>query len=243
MNIKLVIEYDGTMYHGYQIQPNGNTVQAELEKAIKPLVIGDFTLYCAGRTDSGVHALRQVCNLKCSSLRLCVENLAMALNSTLPNDISVKLSEEVSEDFHSRFSAKKRLYTYKIYNSQTRSALYNNYAWFVKVPLNVENMVKASEVLQGVHDFRAFTDAGYPDITIRNIYYINIESENDFINIHICANAFTKSMVRNIVGTLVEVGRGKRSIDEMQVILNSLDRTKAGVCAPAKGLYLVGIEY
>ncbi|MBQ7257239.1 MAG: tRNA pseudouridine(38-40) synthase TruA [Abditibacteriota bacterium] len=243
MNIKLVIEYDGTAYHGYQIQENAHTVQAELEKALRVLVKDDFVLYCAGRTDTGVHAMGQVCNFKSCDLRVEVENLRDALNSMLPEDISIKEVSKVEESFNSRYSAKKRVYRYVIFNGLTRNAIGSRYSWFVRDRLNLEAMKEASEYLVGHKDFKAFTDASYPDITERDVYYINIYREKDYINIEICANAFTRSMVRNIVGTLCEVGRGKREAQDMQSILNSRDRQKAGICAPSKGLFFVRTEY
>ena len=243
MNVKLVVEYDGTNYHGYQIQENAHTVQAELEKALRVLVKDDFVLYCAGRTDAGVHAKGQVCNFKSNDLRVEVENLKDALNSMLPEDISIKETCLVEDDFNSRYSAKRRVYRYVIFNGLTRTALGARYSWFVRDRLNVEDMKEACEYLVGHKDFKAFTDASYTDTTERDVYYIDINKENDYINIDICANAFTRSMVRNIVGTLCEVGRGKREAFEVQSILNSLDRQKAGICAPAKGLFFVRTEY
>lgn len=243
MNIKLVIEYDGTCYHGYQIQNNGNTVQAELEKALGRLVADDFILYCAGRTDTGVHAFGQVCNFKCEKLRVAFDRFGEALNGILPSDICIKQYSQVADDFHSRFSAKERIYKYVIFNSKNRSALNCRYSWHLRKNLNVENMKKASETLIGTHDFKAFTVASFPDTTVRNVYGIDIDKSENFVNIEIRANAFTRSMVRNIVGTLAEIGMGKRSIEEMQIILNSKDRSKAGICAPAKGLFLMGIKY
>lgn len=242
-NIKLVLEYDGTNYHGYQVQPNGVTIQEILEKSIKILTNDEFILYCAGRTDAGVHAKGQVCNFKCEKLKVSIDELPIALNGILPKDISVKSAEYVDLDFNSRFSAKSREYIYKIYNSKYRSALKYKYSWFVGCGLNIKAMEEAMKYLVGTHDFKAFTCATYKDTTIRHINYINIERENEYINIIINANAFTRNMVRNIVGTLVEVGKGKRSIEEMQTILNSKDRQKAGICAPAHGLYFVKVEY
>jgi len=243
MNIKLVVEYDGTDYHGYQIQANANTVQAELEKVLRILVKDDFVLYCAGRTDTGVHAKGQVCNFKSNDLRVKVENLKDALNSMLPEDISVKDVTLVDDSFNSRYSAKKRVYRYVIFNGTSRTAIGCRYSWFVREELCVEDMKKAAAYLVGHKDFKAFTDASYSDITERDVYYINISKEDEYIFIDICANAFTRSMVRNIVGTLCEVGKGKREVSEVQTILNSQDRQKAGVCAPPQGLFLVRIDY
>ncbi|MBQ9862369.1 MAG: tRNA pseudouridine(38-40) synthase TruA, partial [Lachnospiraceae bacterium] len=157
MNIKLVIEYDGTAYHGYQIQENAHTVQAELEKALRVLVKDDFVLYCAGRTDTGVHAMGQVCNFKSCDLRVEVENLRDALNSMLPEDISIKEVSKVEESFNSRYSAKKRVYRYVIFNGLTRNAIGSRYSWFVRDRLNLEAMKEASEYLVGHKDFKAFT--------------------------------------------------------------------------------------
>ena len=243
MNVKLVIEYDGTRYHGYQIQANSNTVQEELEKVLRRLVCGDFTLYCAGRTDTGVHARWQVCNFRCQGLRVEKEKLTEAMNGLLPDDISVRSADLVSDDFHARFSAKERTYRYVILNSSFKSALLSRYSWHVRTRLELDKMSESAQFLIGTHDFRAFTDASYPDSTVRNVYTVDIRRKDELINIDICANAFTRSMVRNIVGTLTEIGKGKRSIEEMQKILISRDRQNAGVCAPAKGLFLWEIKY
>ncbi|MBR5355745.1 MAG: tRNA pseudouridine(38-40) synthase TruA, partial [Lachnospiraceae bacterium] len=161
MNVKLVVEYDGTNYHGYQIQENAHTVQAELEKALRVLVKDDFVLYCAGRTDAGVHAMGQVCNFKSNDLRVDVKNLRDALNSMLPEDISIKEACLVDDGFNSRYSAKRRVYRYVIFNGLTRTALGARYSWFVRDRLNVEDMKEACEYLVGHKDFKAFTDASY----------------------------------------------------------------------------------
>ena len=243
MNIRLVIEYDGTSYHGYQIQKNGNSVQEELENALKKLVRDPFILYCAGRTDTGVHAKGQVCNFKCENPKVPVTEMQNALNGILPKDISVKECETVSEDFNSRYSAKERIYRYVILNSQSRSPIAERYSWHVKANLSLEDMQKAASFLEGTHDFRAFTCASFTETCVRNVNYIKICRDGEFVNIDISANAFTRSMVRNIVGTLTEVGRGKRKVKEIQFILHSEDRRNAGLCAPAKGLFLLRIEY
>lgn len=242
-NIKLVLEYDGTNYHGYQVQPNGITIQEVLEKSLKILTCDEFILYCAGRTDAGVHALGQVCNFKCEKLKVSLLELPVALNGILPKDISIKSAEYVDLEFNSRYSAKSREYVYKIYNSKYRSALNHKYSWYIGCELNIKSMEEAAKYLIGSHDFKSFTCATYKDSTIRHINYINIKNENEFIDIIINANAFTRNMVRNIVGTLVDIGKGKKSIEEMQIILNSKDRQKAGICAPAHGLYFVKVEY
>jgi len=242
MNVKLVVEYDGTNYHGFQIQPNGNTIQEELERAIKKIVKDDFILYCAGRTDAGVHALGQVCNFMCD-VNIPLDNLCIALNGYLPSDIVILSANAVSDNFNSRYSAKNRLYKYRILNRVEPSAILGRYSWHIRKELDVNAMVEASDILLGSHDFKAFTVAHVDECTIRHISCIDIYKESECIYIDIKANAFLRSMVRNIVGTLVEIGLGKRKSKEMQVILDSKDRQNAGVCAPAKGLLLVEIEY
>lgn len=243
MNIKLVLEYDGTRYHGYQIQANANTVQAELENVLRKLVIGEFVLYCAGRTDSGVHALGQVCNFVCDDIKVNPAELENALNGMLPDDISVREASVADDSFNARYSAKERVYRYVILNRKNRSSVHDRFSWHISKPLDLQCMKKAAEYLEGSHDFKAFTVATYPDATVRNVYNISIYNKDDFVIIDICANAFTRSMVRNIVGTLSEIGTGKRSAEEIKTILHSMDRQKAGICAPAKGLFLLRIKY
>lgn len=243
MNIKLVLEYDGTSYHGFQIQLGAVTVQEKIEKAIDKFVTSEFKFYSAGRTDAGVHAIEQVCNFKCDDLRVSPEYLCIAMNRYLPNDIRIKESSLVSDDFHSRFSAKERVYKYVIYNSLIGSAIYRNYSWHVKYDLDVDSMIKGAKYIEGYHDFKAFTSATYKDSTMRIVNYTDLKKEGKFIIFRISANAYTRSMVRNIVGTLVEVGRGKRKFEEIQKILISQERQEAGLCAPPQGLFLERIKY
>ena len=241
-NLKLTIEYDGTNYSGFQRQSNGYTVQEELEKAITKVVSHNIILYCAGRTDAGVHANCQVCNFFTSS-KISENGLNIALNSLLPMDISCYEVCEVYETFNARYSAKSRRYQYFILNREPKSAIKGRYAWHVRKQLDLNEMQKAISAFIGTQDFRAFSHAKKDEITIRNVISMTISKKEDMIVIDISANSFLRSMVRNIVGTLVEVGMGKRAAETIQEIIDSKDRRKAGICAPAKGLFLKSVEY
>ena len=241
-NLKLIIEYDGTNYSGFQRQSNGNTVQEELEKAISKIVTHNIILYCAGRTDAGVHANCQVCNFFTSS-KISESGLNISLNSLLPTDISCHEVSEVDKTFNARYSAKSRRYQYFILNREAKSAIKGRYAWHVRKQLDLNEIQKASSAFIGTQDFRAFSHAKEDEITIRTVTSMTINKEEDMIIIDISANSFLRSMVRNVIGTLVEVGMGKRSAETIKEIIDSKDRRKAGMCAPAKGLFLKSVEY
>lgn len=241
-NLKLTIEYDGTNYSGFQRQSNGNTVQEELEKAISKIVNHTIILYCAGRTDAGVHANGQVCNFFTDS-KISESGLNIALNSLLPNDISCHNICEAEESFNARYSAKQRHYRYFILNREAKSAIKGRYAWHIRRELDLNEMEKAITAFIGTHDFRAFSHAKEDEKTIRTITSVSIKKEEEMVIIDVSANSFLRSMVRNIVGTLVEIGMGKRSFESIKEIIDSKDRRKAGVCAPAGGLFLKSVEY
>ena len=242
-SIKLTIEYDGTGYHGWQVQPNVGTVQGVIEGKLAQITGERVRLIASSRTDTGVHALGQVANFKTRS-SLDVRSFLKALNSLLPEDIRVRDVEEVDEDFHARFSAKRKVYEYRILNGEVPSPLYRHFAWFVPGRLDVTRMRKAAMKLVGRHDFSSFCSAGSMHKTlVREIYGIHVGRRRGLVVIRIEANAFLKQMVRNIVGTLVEVGRGKLSPPQFGAVLEARDRRKAGIAAPAKGLFLVEINY
>ena len=244
-NIKLILEYDGTSYHGWQSQLGSGipTIQDTLEQALSSLTHETTKIYSSGRTDAGVHALAHVANFKAES-SIPPEAWAPALNQCLPDDIRVLGSEEVPDDFHARFSALGKLYRYRILNRRAPSALYRRYSWHVNLRLNVKYMRLAAASLAGKHDFSAFRGSGCSAKTpVRTIRSVTIKESKDFVEIGIEADAFLQHMARNIVGTLVEVGLGRFSPDAVKRMLRSRDRTTAGRTAPPQGLYLVQVYY
>ncbi len=244
-NIKLTLEYDGTNYHGWQSQSPSNvpTIQDTLEQALKTLCHEDLRTLSSGRTDAGVHALGHVVSFKTSSTIPSVA-WAPALNHLLPRDIRVLASEEVSADFHARYSALAKTYKYRILSRRAETALYRNYAWHVQVPLNVLRMRKAIGFFVGKHDFSAFRGAGCSAKSpVRTMKSAVIRRTGEFIELIFEADAFLRYMVRNISGTLVEVGLGRFSPDDVQHMLHARDRRMAGKTAPAQGLYLVKVAY
>ena len=242
-NIKLLIEYNGTRYHGWQSQINAIAIQDVITEAIRKLTGEEINLIGSSRTDVGVHAFGQVANFHTEST-IPSKKFSYALNSLLPSDIVIKSSEEVSEDFHSRFCAKGKSYNYQIYNSPFPPALLKNRAWHVILPLNLGLMQKAAGSLIGEHDFSAFRASGSSvKSSVRTIISVNISSIEELITIRVEGNGFLYNMVRIIAGTLVAVGSGKIETSDMEVILCNKDRKKAGATAPPHGLYLVHINY
>jgi len=240
---KLVLEYDGTNYHGWQIQPNLPTIQATIEATVCEVAQHDVDVIGAGRTDAGVHALGQVAHFS-TTARLTAEEWQRALNGLLPPDIAVLAVEPVPDSFHARFSAKSKLYRYLILTRVHRSALSRSKVLHYPYPLDLAAMQDAARTLVGTHDFSSFqnspTDTESPVCTI---IHLKIERFGDEIRFEVESNRFLKQMVRAIVGTLLEVGRGKLKAGEVGEILAAKDRTKAGPTAPAHGLYLVRVDY
>jgi len=243
-NIKLTIEYDGTNYFGWQKQAKGKTVQQELENALQNITGENIALQGSGRTDSGVHALAQVANFKTES-RIEPKEFQMGLNSILPKDIVITDSQEEDTDFHAQFSSKSKIYTYKIYNSPHPSALLRKRAWFVPYTLNIVDMKKSAETLIGKHDFKAFAQSGTEvKTTIRTVLSATIKTEHgNIILFNIEATGFLKRMVRLIIGTMVQVGKGKISHLDFAEILNTGEKNKFVYAAPPQGLYLKEVKY
>ncbi len=242
-NIKLVIEYDGTGYHGWQSQINAVSIQDTLEQAITKVMCHPVILIGAGRTDAGVHAFGQAANFFTSS-KIPTEKIPYALNSALPDDIVVREAHIVSQEFHSRYSAKGKKYRYIINNSTFPSALERNRGYYCPYKLNTGLMEEALHLFRGEHDFKGFMAAGRPvKDTIRNIYEANLWQNNNRIVIEVSGNGFLYNMVRIIVGTLIDVGRSKLSIIDVERILKEGDRSKAGKTVPPQGLYLVEVYY
>jgi tRNA pseudouridine38-40 synthase len=243
-NFKLIIEYDGTNYSGWQRQAKEPTVQAEIERALAFMTRAPVTLAGAGRTDAGVHALGQVANFHCDT-RLKPEALLKGLNSLLPGDIAIRDCQRVPDDFHARFDARSKIYHYRILNRDTRAAVGRHYAWFIHQPLDLAAMRRATAVLVGRHDFKAFESTGSPRAhTLREVGAADwVEGESRHLTFGIEADGFLRCMVRNIVGTLVAVGLGKLSAGDVQPIMDGLDRRRAGATAPARGLFLMEVKY
>jgi tRNA pseudouridine38-40 synthase len=244
-NIKLTLEYDGANYHGWQSQARSGTptIQDTLEQAIHAIAREKIKTCSSGRTDAGVHALGHVANFRTSHAMPPLA-WAPALNHLLPRDIRVLESVEVDPDFHARFSALGKLYRYRILCRRQPTALYRGYAWHVNLPLNIVRMRKAAAHLVGRHDFSAFRGSGCGAKTpVRTLRSIEIKRTGDFLELSLEADAFLQYMVRNITGTLVEVGLGRFSPGDVRQMLVSRDRTLAGRTAPPQGLYLVSVTY
>ncbi|MGD0021480.1 MAG: tRNA pseudouridine(38-40) synthase TruA [Smithellaceae bacterium] len=243
-NFKMIVEYDGTAYCGWQRQENGSTIQQVLEEAIQLITGEKVTVIGSGRTDAGVHALNQAAHFKSSS-RLPVNNIYRGMNSVLPLDIVVKELEEVTDDFHAQHDVKSKIYVYKICNQRLRPVLGRNYFWFIRFPLDLVRMRKAAQFLIGTHDFSCFCATGtHVKDRVRTIIDMEIKAGDEgLIEITVEAHGFLKYMVRNIIGTLVEIGRGKRKPEEMKVIIEARNRKIAGVTAPACGLFLKEVKY
>jgi tRNA pseudouridine38-40 synthase len=241
--IKLILEYDGTYYHGWQKQPYLTTVQGTVEKALFRLTQNQIGIYGAGRTDAGVHALGQVAHFS-PPVPFEREAWIRGLNALLPQDIVVHVAEAVSDSFHARFSAKGKTYTYFIHNAQRRSPFQRQTAWHLNYPLDLKKMRSAAKRLLGEHDFTSFCAAASEGESRRvDVREIRIEKKGEEIEVTIKAPRFLQYMVRNIVGFLVEVGKGRRLAAEVPLILKEKDRRKAGPTAPAHGLFLVNVEY
>jgi tRNA pseudouridine38-40 synthase len=242
-NIKAVVEYDGTDYFGFQLQPRVPTIQKELEWALGKIAGHSVRIIGSGRTDAGVHAAGQVVNFRTEGT-IPTDRICIAMNSLLPGAIVVLSAEEVDESFHARYSAKSRLYRYDILNRDTPSALMSRYCVHVRDELNVDAMIEAGRCLIGVHDFASFASAdGEEESTVRNLTQFEVRRSGEHLILDFRANAFLRSMVRTIVGTLLEVGRGRRDAEEMRSILDARDRRVAGKTAPPHGLCLMEVEY
>ena len=241
--VKLVVAYDGTAYHGWQIQPGARTIEGELNRTLSELLQEKIQVIGASRTDSGVHAL---CNVAVfdTDTRIPAEKLSYALNQRLPEDIRIQSSCEVEADFHPRHCDSRKTYEYRILNREFLLPTKRLYAHFTYVPLDVSKMEKAASYLIGEHDFKSFcATAAVVETTVRTLYEATVGRENDEIVIRVCGNGFLYNMVRIIAGTLMEVGRGNLEPEGMKEILEAKDRTVAGPTAPACGLTLVKYEF
>lgn len=241
--IKFLVAYDGTNYHGFAKQKNAMTIQETIEQAIFELTKQHVDVEASGRTDTGVHAKGQCCIIDIET-SIPVERLGKALNSKLPNDIVVRDVEEVSTDFHPRYAVKRKTYRYQILNSLQNDPFISKYAYFYPYSLDVEPMKEAAKYIVGTHDFSCFCSAGATTkTTVRTVYSLEINKIDDMIQVDICGNGFLYNMVRIIVGTLIEIGRGKIAPTEMKKIVESADRNLAGPTAPPIGLMMFDIKY
>lgn len=243
-NFKLVIEYDGSAYCGWQIQPNGPTIQELIEKALQRMTRCKVNLIGSGRTDAGVHALGQTANFTCDT-NIDAQAFQNGLNSLLPDDIVIRSCSQVDERFHARFDAKAKTYRYRILNSPLPEAIGRQYQWWIRTPLDVDAMIKGLGHLIGKRDFKAFEATGSPRAhTIRHVMRADIRCEGKTrLLFDIQAEGFLRYMVRNIAGTLVEVGKGNLKPGDIVSILESRDRGQAGMTAPAYGLCLIEVLY
>lgn len=241
--IKLTVAYDGTAYCGWQIQPNGITVEEVLNREISALTGEQVRVTGASRTDAGVHAEGNVAVFDTEST-IPPERMAYALNCRLPEDIVVTESTEVPGDWHPRYQESVKTYEYRILNREMPDPVRRLTSYHVSYPLNVESMREAAAYLKGRHDFKSFCSA-HTDVkdTVRTVYALDVEKEGDMITVRISGNGFLYNMVRIIVGTLIGVGRGAYSPEKVKDILEAADRRKAAATAPAKGLVLKGILY
>ena len=243
-NIKLVIEYDGRKFGGWQKQPNKLNIQGEIENAIEELTGEKVNLIASGRTDSGVHAFGQVANFKIQNEKIPIEKFAVALNSKLKNSIRIQLAEEVDERFHSRYSVHSKTYKYVINNSKYGSSIFREFEYHFPIKLDVKEMQKAIKYFEGEHDFKAFKSSGTSSKnSVRTIYNAEVIYNEPRIEIFLTGNGFLYNMVRIISGTLLDVGTGKINANDIPKIIESGDRKQAGKTLPAHGLYLMKVEY
>jgi len=251
-NIKLTLQYNGTGFSGLELQPSKITIRGEMEKALRKLFKTQIKIISASRTDSGVHALSQVVCFRLDN-KIPEIKLSAALNSCLPVEIRILKAEEVADDFHARYDAKSKEYEYLIFNGEIMPPFLNDLAWQVKYKLDLAVMRKAAKILKGKHDFKSFCAARSDDKDfVRTMYTISIRkrkikiwngAEMSVISCRVKGDGFLYKMVRNMVGTLVEVGLGRINLKDVRKILRGKDRKLAGRTAPAHGLCLVRVNY
>jgi tRNA pseudouridine38-40 synthase len=243
LHIKLTLEYDGTNYHGWQLQQNAVTLQGTLEAVLQRLFNQRVRVRVAGRTDAGVHALGQVVSFASEQVT-DLNRLHRSLNALLPPDIAVTRVEEVPESFNPRRDALSRAYQYRMWNYSWPSALWTRYSWHIPFPLDTEAMNQAAILLVGDHDFSSFQGADSVERNPwRTVLQSTLQQKDAFLVYEIEARSFLRHMVRNIVGTLVDVGRGALSAEDFTRIFAARDRTRAGPKAPPQGLFLVEVKY
>lgn len=241
--VRLIVAYDGTNYHGWQIQDNGITIESELNRCLSALLGEEIRVIGASRTDSGVHALGNVAVFDTES-RMPAEKISYALNQRLPEDIRIQKSEEVSVDWHPRYCDSRKTYEYRIYRGEFPMPVKRLYSYFTYRALDVDKMREAAAYLVGEHDFKSFCQTGAQvESTVRTIHSLEVEEQGADLVIRVCGSGFLYNMVRIIAGTLMEAGQGKRTPQSMADVLAAKNRSAAGPTAPACGLTLIKYEF
>ncbi len=242
-NIKLTIAYDGTDFHGFQVQPNLRTVQGMLQETLEAVVKHPVSIIGSGRTDAGVHARGQVVNFH-TSARIPLEKWPIVFNTRLPDDLVVLSAEEMPEGFHSRFDAKGKVYRYQVDLNPQPNVFTRHYSYHYPYPVRIEPMIEAARHLVGRHDFTSFCAANTPvEDKVRRLYAVDVEAAEGLLTITCHGEGFLYNMVRIIAGTLLDVGRGKFAPNEIPDIIQAKDRARAGVTAPAHGLTMWEVLY
>jgi tRNA pseudouridine38-40 synthase len=242
-NIRLSVSYDGSRYHGWQRQDNAMTVQEMIEEKLQIMVGVEIRLTASGRTDAGVHALHQTCNFR-TSTSIPPDSLRKGLNALLPDDIFIKDAQNVSFDFHSRYDCKSKMYEYRILNREAPDIFRRKYVWHIRRPLDIDGVCHCMDLLKGTRDFSSFKSTGSGNTNpVRTVFLAEFGGAQGDLFFRIKADGFLRHMVRNIVGTLVDVGRGKITPTQFKEILDSRDRQKAGIKAPPQGLLLMEVNY
>lgn len=241
-NIRVVLEYDGTHFQGFQRQKRSRTIQGELEKALSRILGSRTHVIPAGRTDSGVHARGQVVHFLTRS-KIPLTNLLRALNSYLPEDLAVRNAELAAPDFHARYKAKRKIYSYRLLTAPVRSPLSRLYACHTTYPLSLARMRKGAMLLCGKHNFRSFQARADGRNSVRTLYRVDVKKQSPWIVLTFEGDGFLYYMVRNMVGTLLWLGRGKLTLAQFRKILEAKDRSLAGPTAPARGLTLEKVTY
>jgi tRNA pseudouridine38-40 synthase len=243
VNIKVVLEYDGSGFAGWQQQARGRTVEAELKRALKSITGQELKVYAAGRTDAGAHAEGQVVSFQTDG-RFSPRRLVAALNAKLPDDVAVLSAEEVPDTFHARYSARWRRYRYRYLDRPSRPALERGRCWQVHGPLDVDAMAKAAKALVGKHDWTSYCSASEPpDARVREMRSARVSRHGDIVDLELVAEGFLRGLARSIAGALAEVGRGRQQPEWVGDVLEARDRRKAARTAPAGGLTLVEVIY
>jgi tRNA pseudouridine38-40 synthase len=243
VNIKVVLEYDGSNFAGWQQQADGRTVEAELKRALRSVTGKDHTVYGAGRTDAGAHAEGQVANFQTDG-RLSPQRLLAALNARLPEDVAVLSAEAVPDDFHARYSARWRRYRYRYLDRPARPALERGRCWHIRGPLDVDAMSQGAKALIGKHDWTSFCSASEPpDARVREMRSAKVVRRGEFVELELVAEGFLRGLARSIAGALAEVGRGRRPPEWVGLLLRARDRRQAPRTAPAGGLTLMEVIY
>lgn len=241
--VRLVVAYDGTNYHGWQVQKNGITIESELNRCLSELLQEPIEVIGASRTDAGVHALGNVAVFDTES-RMPAEKISYALNQRLPEDIRIQKSEEVAPDWHPRYCDSRKTYEYRIYRGEFPMPVKRLYALFTYRSLDVTKMQEAAQYFVGEHDFKSFCQVhAQVDSTVRTVYEMKVYEEGTDVVIRVTGGGFLYNMVRIMAGTLLEVGQGKRVPEEIAEIIEAKDREAAGPTAPAHGLTLIKYEF